>query len=298
MEKKEIKKIIKRVFFVIICALLYSAAIKLIVQPNKFLAGGVSGITVLVSRALALSIKKETMESILYSIFYAVFNLPIFIFGFKKIGKKFILFSIGNVALVSILVSIIPSSLYEILQLNTLDLLTSSIIAGLLTGMSCALAYANNFSNGGTDIIAMYLSRNKGKGIGTCNFIMNASILVVGGIVFKDFDTLVYTVIYFFINSLVVNNLYIGQKKVLLEIVTTKAEELSNEIMKVSHHGCTIIDVIGAYSKTNKKMLRAVVYSNQTRLIGDIVKGIDPDSFTTIMEVKRVNGNFYLPPLN
>lgn len=298
MEKKEIKKIIKRVLVVIICALFYSVAIKLIVQPNKFLAGGVSGITVLVSRALSIAINKESLESILYSVFYVIFNLPIFIFGFKKIGKKFILFSIINVILVSLLVSVIPSSLYEILQFNTLDPLTSSILAGLLTGVSCALAYANSFSNGGTDIIAMYLSRNKGKGIGTCNFIMNVSILVVGGLVFKDFDTLVYTVIYFFINSLVVNNLYIGQKKVLLEIVTSESEKLSSELMKVSHHGCTILDVVGAYSHTNRKMLRLVVHSNQTRLICDIVKKIDPHSFTTIMEVKRVNGNFYLPPLN
>lgn len=298
MKNKELKKILKRSLMVVVCALLYATAIKLIVQPNKFLAGGVSGVTILVSRAISIVISKETMESILYSIFYAIFNLPIFIFGFKRIGKKFILFSIANVALVSLFVSIIPASLFETLQFNTLDLLTSSILAGLLTGISCALAYANSFSNGGTDIIAMYLARNKGKGIGTCNFFMNASILVVGGIVFKDFDTLVYTVIYFFINSLVVNNLYIGQKKVLLEIVTTEAEKLSEELMKVSHHGCTIVDVVGAYSHTNRKMLRLVVYSNQTRMIGDIVKRIDPGSFTTIMEVKRVNGNFYLPPLN
>ena len=67
--------------------------------------------------------------------------------------------------------------------------------------------------------------------------------------------------------------------------------------MRESHHGCTIIDVVGAYSKEEKKLLRLVVSSNQTRRICEIVREIDKDSFTTLLNVNQVNGKFYIPPL-
>ena len=67
--------------------------------------------------------------------------------------------------------------------------------------------------------------------------------------------------------------------------------------MKESHHGCTIIDAIGAYSKKEKKLLRIVVASNQLKRICDIVKKIDAKSFATLIEIKQVNGRFYIPPM-
>ena len=143
----------------------------------------------------------------------------------------------------------------------------------------------------------MYLSRTKGKGIGSYSLGINVFILLVGGIIFNDFDSLIYTIIYFFISSLVVNNLYISHKKTLVEIITKKPDLLTEKLMSESHHGCTIIDVVGAYSQEEKKLLRLVVSSNQTRRICEIVKEIDNESFTTLLNVNQVNGKFYIPPL-
>ena len=139
MKRKQIKDILIKVFVVIVSSLIYAAGVKLILQQEKFLAGGVSGITVLISRFIAIKANNEELESILYSILYIVFNLPLFVFGIKKIGKQFIWYSIANVVLISVLVSAIPSSLYYTLQLNQLDKLTAAILAGLLTGVSATL---------------------------------------------------------------------------------------------------------------------------------------------------------------
>ena len=297
MKKINFKEITIKLMFIVIAAFMYGLGIKLIVQPNNFLSGGVAGFTVLISRYVAIKLDKAQLESILYSILYIVFNIPIIIFGFKKVGRQFIYYSIINVVLFSTFVSIIPASWYYKLQLNTLDLLTSAIVVGLLCGVSSVICFLNGFSTGGTDIISMYLSRSKGKGIGNYNFIINAFILLIGGIVFKDFASLIYTVIYFFINTLVINNLYIGHKKVLMEIITNKAEDLVDKLMKESHHGCTILDVVGAYSKKEKKMLRIVISSNQTRRICEKIKEIDNESFATLVDVKQVAGKFYIPPM-
>ena len=297
MKINKSKEIIVKIIQIIIAAFLFALSVKLIVQPNKFLSGGVSGFTILVSRFIANKVNNNELESLLYSVLYIIFNIPIFIFGFKRVGKQFIMYSIVNVVLFSLFVSLIPSSWGTTFELCNLDLLTSAIIAGLLAGTSAVISFSNGFSSGGTDIISMYLSREKGKGIGNYNFIMNAFILLLGGIMFKDYDVLIYTVVYFFVNSLVVNYLYIGHKKVLLEIVTSKADDLVNKLMQESHHGCTIINAIGAYSQKEKKLLRIVIAANQTRRIGEIIKEIDSQSFTTFIEIKQINGKFYIPPI-
>lgn len=297
MKKENIFNIVKQVCFVLMAAFVSALSVKLIVQPNKFLSGGVSGLTILISRYVSLKMNNEELESLLYSILYFTFNIPIFIFGFKKLGKQFVGYSVINVLSFSLLVSIIPASWYRSFQINSLDLLTSAIMAGMLSGVASVICFTNGFSQGGTDIISMYLSRTMGKGIGSYSLAINVFILLVGGVVFKDFDSLVYTVIYFFTSSLVVNNLYISHKKTLVEIITKKSDLLTERLMKESHHGCTVIDVVGAYSNENKKLLRLVVSSNQTRRICEIVKEIDGDSFTTLLNVNQVNGKFYIPPL-
>jgi len=297
MKKDISKEIIKKIMLVMAVSFMSALAIKLVVQPNKFLSGGVSGLTVLISRYVSMELDKQSLESLFYSVLYIAFNIPIFIFGFRKVGKQFIIYSLINVLLFSIFVSLIPSSWYTLFQLDLIDHLTMAILAGILNGFSSVIAFSNGFSQGGTDIISMYLSRTKGKGIGNYSLAMNACILILAGIVFKDYDSLIYTIIYFFISSLVVNNLYIGHKKMLVEVVTRKADQLTSKLMEASHHGCTILDAIGAYSKEDKKILRIVVSSNQTRRVCEIIKQIDEESFTTIVNVSQVNGKFYIPPL-
>ena len=296
------KNILKNRTFIKICTIFLSAfvsacGIKLIVQPNGFLAGGVSGITVLVSRFTSIQLDKPELESLLYSVLYAVFNIPIFVFGFKKIGKQFIAYSILNVALFTLLVSLIPSSWGSKLELGVIDPLTCAIMAGLLSGVGAVLAFSHEFSPGGTDIISVYLSRTKGKGIGSYNLLMNTGVLILGWIAFGDFPALIYTVVYFFVNSLVVNNLYIGHKKTLVEIITSNHESMVDILMNESHHGCTMIDAVGAYSKNSKKVLRIVVSANQAKRICDIVKKVDSKSFTILTDIKQVNGRFYIPPM-
>lgn len=297
MKKEQVKEILVKVIMILLSSFIFALAIKLIVQPNKFLSGGVSGFTILISRYIAISMNKQHLESILYSILYVTFNIPIFIFGLKKVGRQFIYYSILNVGLFSLFVSLIPSSWVCSFQLNNLDMLTSAILAGLLSGVSAVISFTNGFSSGGTDVISMYLSRSKGKGIGNYNLAINMFVLIAGGILFKDFDSLIYTIIYFFINTLVVNNLYIGHKKVLIEIVTNKADELTDRLMQESHHGCTIISAIGAYSRKEKNILRIVVSANQTKRICEIIRLIDNCSFTTLIEVKQLDGKFYIPPI-
>lgn len=298
MKKENIKEILKKLIAILVSSFICAMAIKLIVQPKQFLSGGVSGLSVLISRYTAMKLDKSNMESLYYSILYTTLNIPVFIFGFKKLGRRFVFYSLINVLLFSVLVSLIPSSWYSLFQFDSIDTLTLAIVAGILSGTASVIAFSNSFSQGGTDIISMYLSRTKGKGIGNYNLLMNAVILFLGGVVFKDFDSLIYTIIYFFVSSLVVNNLYIGHKKMLVEVVTKKADELTDKLMQESHHGCTILDAVGAYSKENKKILRIVVSSNQTKRVCEIIKQIDENSFTTLVNVNQVNGKFYIPPLN
>ena len=296
-KENNVMQIAEKILFALLSAFICALAIKLIVQPNKFLSGGVSGVAILISRYIAIRTGRVHIEAALYSLLYVILNVPVFVFGFKKVGRQFVLYSLVNVLIFSFFVSTIPAAWYGNFQLNKIDPLTLAILAGILSGTGAVIAFSRGFSLGGTDIISMYLSRSKGKGIGNYSLAINAVILFFAGVVFKDFASLIYTIIYFFVSSLVVNNLYIGHKKTLIEVVTTKEEALKNKLMKESHHGCTILDCIGAYSNESKKMIRIVVSSSQIKGVCEIINSIDKDSFTTIININQVNGKFYIPPL-
>ena len=202
MKKEEFIDVAKKIIAILVASFICALSMKLIVQPSKFLSGGVSGVTNLISRYFALKFERESLESLLYSVLYVVFNVPIFIFGFKKLGKMFILYSTTMVLFFSMLVSLIPSAWVGMFQLDLIDPLTRAILAGLINALGSVIAFSNGFSQGGIDIISMHLSRTKGKGIGNYSLAMNALVLICGGIVFKDYASLIYTVIYFFTSSL------------------------------------------------------------------------------------------------
>ena len=100
-----------------------------------------------------------------------------------------------------------------------IDNATSAVLIGLISGVSCAIAFTMGGCAGGLDIVSAYLNVKKGKSIGIYNLLFNAIVLFIGLIAFKDVASIVYTLIYAFVSSVVLDRYYNRNKKVLLEII-------------------------------------------------------------------------------
>lgn len=298
MSKNKYFKFINKAIIMFLSAAVYAFFFKVIVEGRGFLAMGASGAAVIASRALGVAINKEALISLFYMIFYLIINIPIIIFGYHRISKKFIWLTLIYVITFSVTVAIVPEDLGAMLGFNLIDNATSAVLIGLISGVSCAIAFLVGGCAGGLDIVSAYLNVKKGKSVGNYNLVFNALVLFIGMCVFRDVASIVYTLIYAFVSSVVLDKYYNRNKKVLLEIITSKKDEVCSYLMDNSHHGCTIISAMGAYSKEEKHVIHTVISSFQLRHITKAIKRIDDKSFVINLNVDNVQGAFYMPPIN
>lgn len=296
MKTKQLK-FIGKILFVMLCASIYAFFFKVVVEGRGFLAMGASGVAVILSRVIGLSLNNESLVSILYMVFYILINAPIFIFGYKTTSKKFMLITILYVVTFSVVVGFIPETLGVTLGFNELDDLTSSVLIGLISGFSCSAALLAGGCAGGLDIISTYLNVKKGKGVGVYNLIFNCFVIFMGLLIFRDIPSIIYTLVYAFFSSLIVDRYYNRNKKILLEIVTTKKDEICNYLLENSHHGCTIMEAKGAYTNETKFVIHTAISWFQLKSMTKAIKNIDNHCFIINSSVYSVTGAFYMPPI-
>lgn len=282
----------------IVSATLYAFFFKVIVEGRGFLAVGASGVAVIISRLLGTALNSESLVSIYYMVLYIMINIPIILFGYKKISKKFISLTLIYVLSFSIMVGFIPSNMGQILGFDLIDNATSAVLIGIISGTSCAIALFLGGCAGGIDVISAYLNVKKGKTIGGYNLLFNGIVLVIGLCVFRDVSSIIYTLIYAFVSSVVLDRYYNRNKKVMLEIITNKKDEVCSYLLINSHHGCTVLPAKGAYTNEEKFVIHTVISSFQLKNMTNAIKKIDEKSFVINLSVDRVVGEFYMPPIN
>lgn len=293
--KMKIKEILIISIWCIISSLLFAIAVKCFIQmPGvNMLAGGASGVALIISK---LSTRIGMDENIVYSVCYVLINLPLFYMAFKRIGKWYTYFTILSVVVASILNAIIPQEIFNFMKLSAEnDKLLIAIFAGVLTGLSTGLGLKVGASGGGVDIIITYMGMKNGKQVGMYNFWINASILVIGGILFKEWGAMLYTIIYIFVSSQVVDVIYRRHNKKLLKIVTRLKDEMNTMLIQNSTHGVTVFECTGAYTGESKYELDTVVLEDEVKDLLVKIHTIDPSAFISIVDVSTVKGLFRMP---
>ncbi len=273
---------LKRYSCAVIAAVLFAANIKTFVKAGGLYPGGFNGLTLLIQ-----SIFQEFagME-IPYTLINVILNaIPVFI-GLKFIGVKFTMSSCVVIVLSSILTDLIPS------QPITYDPLLISIFGGLINGFVVSLCLIGNTSSGGTDFIAIYFSEKNGQDIWNYILCGNAVILVVAGLLF-GWDKALYSIIFQFTSTQVVQMLHQRYKKHTLFIITRHPDEVYEEISKLSHHSATRIDGTGCYSGDNTAMIYSVVSRDEAKVLVKKVAEVDPQAFVNIIKTDFINGRFY-----
>ena len=219
------------------CEALDLATAASLVNPSHLVSGGASGIGQVLTRIVLLCGVTNIPSQTLQSLFYFVVNLPIIILGFLKVGKKFTFYSLVNVILTSILIDAIPQSWCELINIYD-DNLARALAGGLTTGVSSGLALRIGTSTGGVDIISLYVAEKKGTTVGKYSLIMNTCTVITytvlcffhapadGGVdALKNGATQLtmslYTIIYFFTQTIIVDSLNTKNKKTELQVFTT-----------------------------------------------------------------------------
>ncbi len=250
--------------------------------PGNIFSAGINGISQLLSILVStvFHIKLNTGWLIL------LFNLPIGLLGWFKIGRGFTIYSFVTAFLTSVLTIVIP------VQDVSHNPLLSALFGGILTGIGVAYPLKYGFSTGGMDIIAVILEKTTGKTIGTLMMATNLVIILIAG-AFFGWENALYTIISIYAMSRVVDAIHTRHQKLTAFIVTTKADSVIAELGKTLIRGVTIMPAQGAYERRPGAVLMVVISRYELYELEHVVKTVDPQSFVNLVNTIDIEGNFY-----
>ncbi len=284
-EKYSLKSDIKSLVMLTVGAVILGFNMKSFVSTGGLFPGGFAGITLLVTR----SANDFFGITIPYSAVYLPLNLVPALIGFKYIGKWFTIMSFYMVALSSFLTDLFPDVTI------TSDPVLISVFGGILTGISVSVCLLAGASAGGTDFISIYFSEK--KGIDTWNYIFmaNVCILIMAGVLF-GFEAAMYSIIYQFCCTQVIQTLYKRYQKDTMLIITSHPQEVYLLIRRMTNHDATMINGVGMYQGAERNILYSVVGRSQVDKLMQEIHMIDPAAFINVIQTEQLAGRFYKPP--
>ena len=219
-----------------------------------------------------------------------IMNIPLIIWAYKVLGKKFLLRTFKTMAIGTVMMDFVAPLIPRI---EISNLLLNAMITGVFTGLGYALVYMRNSSTGGADFIMMIIkAKQPHMSLGRIFFIVDVFIIVIDTIAYAhSFEMLCYGFVISYIGSLVVDKIMISADSgMMCMIVTNKAEAIADAIDKAVERGTTIFTAKGGYRGDERQVLMCACSDKQMFQVNRVAKKIDVDAFIVIMESKAVYG--------
>lgn len=264
-------------FLIVIGCLMASFGTAVFLLPNQLSSGGFAGIATIIYYLFKIQMGTTIL----------ILNIPLFIIGYFKLGKKFIIKTIIATILYSKFIDV-----FESFNLFTEDRLLACLYGGILVGIGLALVLKSNTSTGGTDLIA-YIVQNYNSDIKMSNIIMFVDIAVVFAniITFKEIEIGLYSAIAIFIVGKMLDIVFEGINfSKLIYIISDKSDEIISAINTEINRGATAIYGQGSFSKENKMIIMCVTKRRGVEKIKKVSKKIDTKSFIIITDAREVYG--------
>ena len=256
---------------VFIAAGIYNFAVQ-----AKFPMTGFSGISIILYRLLNIPIGLSTIA----------LNIPLAIICYKLLGKKFFVSSIRCMVLSSLMIDFVA----PLFPVYTGDRLLAALCTGVFGGIGYALIYSKNSSTGGSDFIIMAVIKPH-LSLGKIAFWSDVGIILVGGILFRDIDGIIYGMIVNFIFAVAVDKLMYGiNAGKLALIVTEHGREICQVIDECCQRGTTILSAQGGYKGAEKQVVMCACNNKEMFQVQQAVKKADPASFLIVLESNEVHG--------
>ena len=277
MNSVKFKKYFKEGLILIFGSFIYAIAVEVFLSPLKISPGGITG----VSTAL------NYLSGFPTGILILIFNIPIILFGFIKFGKLFI----AKSALATVLSSLFIDAIANLYTPIFSDVMLGAVFGGALIGAGLGLIMLIGASTGGIDIIVKMLNARFNISMGRAFLLIDSAVILFASVVYRDFETALYSVLAVFISSKVVDIILCGtlDSKAIF-IITDNEEIIKKEITEKVDRGVTVLPAFGGYTGRKNNILLCVARNNEINLVRNIVIKLDSNAFFFIVNAGDVIG--------
>ncbi len=276
--KSNIKKIFVDIFYFFAGAIIYSVSVNTFLSPNGISPGGFTGVAAVVNHIT--NIPTGTM--------LFVFNIPVLVLGFVKMGGVFIL----KTAFVTVLVSLsLDISMWFLPTLQTEGIL-ASMFGGILMGIGLSLILLRGATTGGIDIIAKLINKKRRHlSVGKIILMADGVVIFLNAIVYKNAESALYSIIAMYMGTRIMDVLLYGADKgKIIYIITSLPDKICNEINHRIRRGVTKLAVTGGYTGESRTMLMCTVRVHEVSSIYDVVKEYDNRAFMVVSDAGEIVG--------
>lgn len=272
---KTVSKVLWNLSLIFSGSVLCAAAIKGILVPKQFLAGGLTGLSLLLHYVFSY---------MPVGLIYFILNIPLFVIGWMFVGRRFFFYSLAGVVIFSAVM------LWPFPVLPIQDMILSALAAGIITGVGSGIILKSLGSAGGLDILTVILFKKFSIRPGAFILAFNSILLLVAAIRIP-LEMVLYTLIFLFVSTHFMNLVLIGlsQRKSLM-IISPRWKEISHEIMDRLQRGVTVVRGQGGYTGKQMHILYSVITFRELSRLKEMIHRIDPEAFVVVTETLEVMG--------
>ncbi|MCZ8540087.1 Uncharacterized membrane-anchored protein YitT, contains DUF161 and DUF2179 domains [Paenisporosarcina quisquiliarum] len=269
----------KNIVMIILGAAIYSFGFVHFNMQNELGEGGFSGITLVLYFAFNWDVALMNL----------LLNIPMFIIGWKLLGRKMFAYTLIGTISVSIFLKIF--NIYEFQLGLEDDLFLVSLFAGVFVGLGLGIIFKYGGTTGGVDIIARLVFKYKGWSMGKTMFIFDAFVILLSWATFLNERSMMYTLVAVYVGARVIDFVQEGAYSARgAFIISERQNEIADLITNKLSRGVTILNGHGHFTKSSREVIYCVVAKNQISVLKSVISSVDPHAFVSITEVKDVMG--------
>ena len=276
---------IKNFLILLLAGAVNAFGVTVFLAPVKLYDSGISGTSILLSQI--------TPSYLSLSVFLLILNIPLFLFGLKKQGLTFTVYSVFTVGVYSLvawlITDVLPIDVSMASPLAGDDLLLCALFGGIVSGIGSGLTIRYGGAIDGIEVMAVIFAKKLNVTVGTFVMIYNVLLYIVCGFVLQSWILPLYSIVTYGAGLKTVDFIVEGfdrSKEII--IVTDKPKEISDALMGAFECGTTKIAATGGYSNADKTIIYFVVNRFQISRMKNLVHEIDPKAFVTISDVADV----------
>ena len=271
-------KDIKVIIGILVGNTLYALAVAMFILPNDLITGGTTGIALFLNTTLNIPV----------TLFVSIFNICMFLLGWKILGKKFALTTLISSFYYPFILGILENIFKNEIMSN--DTLLCVIFAGIMIGVAIGLVIRCGASTGGMDIPPLILNKKLGIPISISMYAFDFFILL-GQMLIRKRKMVFYGILLVLIYTIVLDKvLVIGKSQIQVKIISSKFEQINNMIINKLDRGSTLIHGETGFMHNKYPIVLTVVNNRELTLLNNYVYQIDSDAFMIINKVNEVRG--------
>lgn len=280
---------LKNLFFLTLAGIINAFGITVFLMPVKLYDSGISGTSMLISQI--------TPKHLSLSVFLLILNLPLFLIGLKKQGKRFTFYAIYTVVVYSVtawlITDVFPIDVSIASPLAGKDLLLCALFGGVISGTGSGLAIKFGGAMDGIEVMAVIFAKKIGISVGSFVMCYNLILYILCGIIIQSWILPLYSIVTYFAALKTIDFIVEGfDREKAATIITTHSKEVCAALSEEFKSGVTLIKAHGGYSGKEKTMIYFVVNRFQIGKMKDIVREIDPKVYISISEVADVYSRY------